>query len=106
MEWVSGNVLIRPNKMEKTGDVIHGHTHNFDHTTILFRGAFRIKAKLANGTEIVREAKAPAHFLIRADVEHEITALSDDTEFWCVYAHRTPQGDVIQTYDGWQKAYV
>jgi hypothetical protein len=105
MEWQSGNVFIRANKLAKAGDLTAGHTHNFDHTTIIFKGAVRITAKLPNGTEIVREADAPAHFLIRAEVTHEIVATADDTEYWCVYSHRTHQGDVVQDYDGWADAY-
>lgn len=106
MEWVSGNVFIRPNKLAKAGDRTDGHKHNFDHTTVVFKGGVHVKAKLPNGTEIERDFIAPSHCLIRADVEHEITALSDDTEYWCVYSHRDPQGEVTQHYDGWGTAYV
>jgi hypothetical protein len=105
-EWQSGNVFIRANKLHKSGDVTKGHKHNFDHTTILFKGSFKITAHLPNGTEVIREASAPAHFLIRADVEHTLVATSDDTEYWCVYSHRTPQGDIVQDYDGWNECYV
>jgi hypothetical protein len=105
MEWVSGNVFIRPNEM-RLGDVVQGHTHNFDHTSIVFTGAVRVRARLPNGTVIERDFVAPAHFLVRADVEHEITALADGTVFWCVYAHREPQGDVVQEYTGWDPAYT
>lgn len=106
MEWVSGNIFIRPNKLPKKGDFVGGHEHNFDHTTIVFKGAIHVKANLPNGSVIERDFTAPAHVLIRKDVTHEITALADDTEFWCVYSHRTPQGDVVQEYDGWMDGYV
>lgn len=105
-EWVSGNVYIRPNHLSKVGDVTHGHKHNFDHTTIVFKGGIRVKARLPDGSSVDREFLAPSHCLIRADVEHEISALVDNTEYWCVYAHRTPQGDVVTEYDGWIPAYV
>lgn len=105
-EWISGNIFIRPNPLPKAGDKVDGHTHNFDHTTIVFRGAVHVKATLPNGTIIERDFHAPAHCLIRADVMHEITALEDNTEFWCVYSHRTPQGEVAETYTGWEGAYV
>lgn len=104
MEWVSGNVFIRPNTMSKAGDLIQGHKHNFDHTSIVFKGSVRVKALLPAGA-IEREFKAPAHFLVLKGVEHEITALEDGTEFWCVYSHREPQGDVVQEYTGWYPAY-
>lgn len=105
MEWASGNIYIRPNKLFK-GQLVDGHTHNFDHTTIFFKGSFHVKAKLPNGTIIERDFTAPAHCLILADVEHEITALEDNSEFWCVYSHRSPQGDVVQEYNGWDQNYV
>lgn len=104
MEFVSGNIFIRPNQ-KKSGERIVGHTHNFDHTTIFFRGRWRAKAKLPNGTLLEREFVAPAHALIRADVEHEFECL-EDGEMWCVYSHRTPQGDVIQEHNGWGASYA
>lgn len=104
-EWQSGNIFIRPNVLEKAGDKVTGHKHNFDHTTIVFSGAIRVKAKLPSGAEIEREFTAPAHCLIKAGVEHEITALQDGTLFWCVYSHRDPQGRVVERYTGWPDAY-
>lgn len=105
MEWVSGNIFIRPNTLTKAGDVTDGHTHNFDHTTVVFKGAIHVKATLPDGSVVERDFVAPAHCLIRADVLHEITALEDDTVYWCVYAHREPQGDVVQEVTGWYEAY-
>jgi len=52
-----------------------------------------------------RDFHAPSHCLIKADVEHEITAIESGTEFWCVYSHLTPQASVSQDYTGWDKAY-
>lgn len=111
-EWISGNVFIRPNSLPKKGDRIDGHKHNFDHTTIIFKGAVHVIAKLEDGTRIERDfaapghpSGAPSHCLIRAGVEHEITALDDGTVFWCVYSHNTPQATISQVYDGWQEAY-
>ncbi len=80
MEWVSGNVFIRPNKLPRQGDVTHGHAHNFDHTTIVFTGAIHVMAKLPEGHTMERTVRAPGHLLIRAGVEHEITALEPATQ--------------------------
>ncbi len=124
-----GNIFIRPNRLDKAGDKTTGHTHNFDHVTIVFTGAIHVRAfRRAQivkevgpddglGAEIStpeyhdtliaeRDFHAPAHCLIRADVMHEITALEDNTVYWCCYAHRTPQGDVVQHETGWTDAYV
>jgi len=100
MEWVSGNIFIRPNRLENIGDKVDGHKHRFDHTTIVLAGAVHVKTKDREG-----DFEAPAHFLVRKDVEHEITATKPQTVFWCVYSHHTPQGEVSQVYDGWMKAY-
>lgn len=111
-EWVSGNVFIRPSRMLAKGEIVQGHKHNFDHTTIVFSGAVRIKGTLPDGTVIEREFRSPrpdwagpSHALIKAEVGHEITALEDGTIFWCVYSHRDPQGEVWQNYTGWEPAY-
>ena len=101
-----GNVFIRPNRLDGVGDKTVGHTHNFDHVTVVFTGAIHVVARLPNGNVIERDFHAPAHCLIRADVEHEIKALEPNTVYWCVYAHRTPQGDVVQHETGWTDAYV
>ena len=105
MEWISGNIFIRPAfEHVDAGAVLKGHRHAFDHTTIVFSGAVHIKGTLPNGTVIEQDFHAPAHCLILANVEHEITALADDTTLWCVYSHRTPQGDVTQQWTGWHRA--
>jgi hypothetical protein len=106
MEYASGNIYIRENPMPKAGMVCHGHKHNFDHTTVLFAGAVHVSAVLPDGRKIEQDFHAPSHFLVHKDVEHEITALVDDTVFWCVYSHRTPQGDVVEHVTGWREAYV
>lgn len=103
-EFASGNIFIRKVRLKK-GDVLPGHKHGFDHTTIFFSGAWHVKAKLPTGQLVEHDFHAPNHALIRKDVEHEITCL-EDGEFWCVYAHRTPQGDVVQIATGWPAAYV
>ena len=102
-EWISGNIFIRPHVLEKN-DVIAGHSHNFDHTSIVFTGSVRVIATLQNGERIERVFESPSHFLVRAGVEHRIESLEDHTQFWCVYSHREPQGRITQVYTGWEKA--
>ena len=96
-EWISGNIFIRPNRGQ-AGDVVAGHTHNFDHTTIVFRGSVKVRATFPDGTTMERVFPAASHFLVKADVTHEITFL-EDGEFWCVYSHRDPQGRIIGVTD-------
>lgn len=111
MEWISGNVFIRPNKLEKAGDKTEGHSHNFDHTTYVVSGRVRVIARNDKGEQIAdRNFGGPddhgRHFLVKKDVWHEIIALEDKTEYHCIYSHRTPQGEVSQVNTGWQDAYA
>lgn len=133
-ELISGNVFIRPNLLTSVGKRIDGHRHNFDHTTIVFTGAVHVRATQPDGRVIERDYEAPSHFLVRAEVEHEITAIEShehraigallaekdpvkirgflerkysdtSSEPWCVYSHRDPQGRITQEYTGWEEAY-
>lgn len=106
MEYGSGNIFIRKMIGEKAGDLMaDGHEHNFDHTTIVFTGSVHVEARHPDGRVFQLDCKAPDSFLVKKDVHHKITATAENTEAWCVYSHRTPQGDVVQEYTGWEKAY-
>lgn len=104
-EYVSGNIFIRPVKLPAKGDKIHGHKHNFDHTTFVTKGSVHVRATCDEGCEKEQDFKAGQHFLVLANWEHEITALEDNVEFSCIYSHRTPQGEVVLEKTGWEEAY-
>lgn len=135
MELNCGNVLVRPNWLEKAGDRIVGHAHNFDHCTVAIAGRIRVSKlepdaagdvhQLERGTDPVtgelfeRECRYRVvrtwersiadrlpFVTIYAGVFHLIEALEDNSGFLCVYAHRNPQGEITQHYDGWERAYV
>lgn len=110
MEYVQGNILIRPAMhMAAAGAVVEGHSHNFDHTTYVVRGAVHFERLNDEGevvNSVVKRALDGYNFvLIKAGVKHRLTALEDDTIAHCIYAHRTPQGEVVQDYDGWSPGY-
>lgn len=111
MEHVLGNIFVRPMTFGgKAGTVVEGHEHNFDHTTYVVRGAVRIERLAVDGAveRVVDKRATDGHnyLLIKAGVRHRLTALTDDALAHCIYAHRTPQGDVVHEYDGWSPAYV
>lgn len=110
MEFVSGNVFIREMSFELAGVGSTGHVHNFDHTTYVVRGGILIE-RLDDADAVLQRVEKVASsgknwVLIKAGVKHRITALADDTLCHCIYSHRTPQGDIVQEYDGWQPAFV
>lgn len=97
-------------RFTKAGEIRDGHCHQFDHTTYVVRGGLRIDKLDKMGGKVIRSVEKRASdghnwILIEAGVYHEITALEDNSIGHCIYAHRTPQGDVVQEYDGWQGAY-
>jgi len=105
-EWVSGNIFIRAHLLSETGGEFDGRAFNYDHTIIVFSGAIRVEATLPDGETVNRDFYAPSHFLMKAGVGHQITALLPDTVFWDVFSHRDAQGEVVQEPTGLYDAYV
>jgi hypothetical protein len=111
MEFISGNVFIRvmgEGKGLKPGEKVGGHTHNFDHTSIFFCGDWHVRKWRPDNTLAYDfERRGPFHILIEKDSRHEFTFLggADVGWAWCVYSHRTPQGEVSQVETGWFDAY-
>lgn len=104
------NVFIRAMPFRLTGDVVDGHAHNFPHVTYCVRGAILLERLADDSDEVVgaitlRASNGMNWALIPAGVRHRITALEDDSLGHCIYAHRTPQGAVVQEYTGWGPAY-
>lgn len=104
-EVVSGNILIRPVYLSPCG-ICDSHSHPFDHTTLIVKGSILIKAKAKDGKLLNEVFNAGEHVLIPAECEHEMKNVGEqDALAWCVYSHRTPQGEVVQEYSGWDEAY-
>lgn len=101
-----GGLYFRPMVLRKTGDVVRGHKHNYDHVTFLYRGSINVRYTLDNGETGERQYDAPARIEIRAGVIHEITALEDDTAADCIYPLRNSKtGAVTDQWDGKIEAY-
>lgn len=60
-----------------------GHQHKIDHVTILAQG--RVHVRFGHGGE-TKEFTAPALIEIDKDVYHQLTALEDDTMYFCVFS--------------------
>lgn len=84
------NLWSRQMHFKKAGDIEHGHTHQFDHLTLLARGSLTVKV---NGK--VSHFAAPHMIYIQKDCEHELVALEDDTVAYCIHALRTPDQSEI-----------
>lgn len=67
----------------KAGDIEHGHTHPFDHLTLLAAGSLRVTVE-GKTTDF----KAPHMIYIHKDKNHELVALEDNTVAYCIHALR------------------
>jgi quercetin dioxygenase-like cupin family protein len=106
MEHAVGNIYVRPNPMPYVGMKCGDHEHNFDHMTQVIVGEIDITAR-NRAREVLwkKRFKAGDYVLIKAEVSHEIECIVAPALFHCIYAHRTPQGDVVQEYTGYEDAY-
>jgi quercetin dioxygenase-like cupin family protein len=68
---------------QKTGDIEFGHTHQFDHLTLLAKGKLKVTVE-----GVVSEFTAPHMIYIHKDKAHELEALADETVAYCIHALR------------------
>jgi hypothetical protein len=90
-----GNIWVRQNYLEKAGDKVGGHIHYFDHVSLLAKGSVEV---LLDG-ENPQRFTAPTFIVIRKNHRHQITALEDDTSWYCVFAARDIDGNVADIVD-------
>lgn len=93
-----GNIFVRAMTFPKTGDIIYGHKHNFDHMTFVYKGKVRCIAKSDIGVSTTKLYEAPAFFLIPKDIIHEFIAL-EPSEAYCIFAHRNENGEVVEEWN-------
>ena len=74
------------------GDKELGHSHQFDHLTLLAAGTLQITVDGA-----VTVFKAPHMIYIHRDKNHELLALEDNTVAYCIHALRKEDdsGDIL-----------
>ena len=86
------NLFSRMMVFAAAGDVEQGHTHQFDHLTLLASGGLIVRANGCSTT-----FQAPAMIYIRADVQHELEATTANTVAYCIHALRgaDQSGDIV-----------
>ena len=94
-----GNVWVRQHNLEKVDDTNDGgHVHYFDHVTLLVRGKVRVDVTdTITKEERTKEFEGPTFMIIRKDHKHKITALTDDVQYYCVFALRDIDGNVTDS---------
>jgi hypothetical protein len=90
-----GNVWVRQNWLIKAGDTAGGHAHYHDHVSLLVKGS--VEVSVNNGP--AKRFAAPTYIVIKKQNRHRIVALEDDTVFYCVFAMRDVDGEVVDICD-------
>lgn len=96
-----GNVWMRSNFLEKTGDYTNGHKHHFDHVSMLISGKVQVEVEGFEPTEFT----APTFIVIKKELQHKFTALEDNSAWFCVFALRDVDGNVTDIYSGDNSPY-
>lgn len=86
----ASNLWLRQMYFEKAGDANEGHTHNYDHMTLLAYGSVRVHVE-GKTTDF----KAPQMVFIQRGKSHYIEALEDGTVAYCVHALRDKDTEEI-----------
>lgn len=81
------NLYSRMMHFQKAGDVEVGHTHQFDHLTLLASGSLKVTVDGVESTFV-----APHMIYIHKDKVHELVALEDNTVAYCIHALRNGDG--------------
>lgn len=84
------NLFSRMMHFRKAGDMEIGHTHQFDHLTLLAKGKLKVTVE-----GVVTEFTAPHMIYIHKNKVHELVALTDDTVAYCIHALRDKENNEI-----------
>lgn len=84
------NLFSRMMHFQKAGDIEIGHTHQFDHLTLLAKGKLKVTVE-----DISTEFTAPHMIYIHKDKVHELEALTDETVAYCIHALRDKENNDI-----------
>lgn len=77
------NMFVRMMVFKTKGVCELGHTHSFDHLTLLASGKLRVTAN-----NISTDYTAPMMIYIDADTKHELISLEDNTVAYCIHGLR------------------
>ena len=84
------NLFSRMMHFAKAGDTEVGHTHQFDHLTLLAKGKLKVTVE-----GVATDFTAPHMIYIHKDKIHELEALSDETVAYCIHALRDKENNEI-----------
>jgi quercetin dioxygenase-like cupin family protein len=78
---LADDVMVKLVCMDKGGYLVEGHKHNYDHTSFLFSGSFR----MWKDGNLDRDYHAPCGVLVEKGVVHSMLTLEDNTNWGCIH---------------------
>ncbi len=81
------NLYTRMMNFSNKGDTEPGHSHVYDHLTLLAAGSLKVTVE-GKSTEF----RAPHSIYIQKDKQHELVALEDNTLAFCIFALKDING--------------
>jgi len=91
------NVYSRMMHFKNAGDVEVGHSHTYDHGTLVSSGS--VQYEVLDGSDgnpvAVKTFKAPSFIFVEKNKYHRITALEGETVCACIHALRTIDSDLV-----------
>ena len=91
-----GNIWVRQNILGYVGNSHAGHQHKFDHVTLLSQGSVRVEVEGYEPKEYI----APTFMIMRKEKNHKLIATSPNTIYYCVFALRDLDGEVVDPIYG------
>lgn len=92
----ASNVLCKMMYFDKAGEVVVGHTHPYNHATLVSSGSVRVTLISAEGeAKPSKVFKAPTMIYIPEGESHELVALEDNTLCVCIHALRTIDEEIV-----------
>jgi hypothetical protein len=91
------NVYSRLMHFVNKGDIEVGHSHTYDHATLLSSGSvlYEVLDGPDGNTVAAKEFKAPGYIFVEKDKYHRITALEDNSVCACIHALRTIDEEIV-----------
>lgn len=92
------NVYSRLMHFVKQGDQEMGHSHYYDHGTLLASGKLLVE-KMNEAGEIIfsKEFTAPTFIMVEKEYAHRLTALEDNTVASCIHALREIDETIVSS---------
>lgn len=91
------NIYVRMMNFKTAGIIELGHTHEYDHVTMVTNGSVEVQVFDDNKNELLPPVifKAPNFIYIKKNTAHQIKSLEDNTIALCIHSLREIDGTIV-----------